>query len=282
MKPVLSVILFASLTSTAVVALAAGSTPARPVRDPAASQSMDSRVEALLAMPAADRRAHLKSLNPEQRRGLWMQVKRAQFDRKGITPKGPDAYAEAKAREPKSPQFKASQRAVGTITYDSGAFSNSFGNGSIIGNRFDTHTGMPVVASGTVSTVVAVVVPGSGFTTSSAGFVLEGPQTGGGGAFAIFSSFTTATGSASTVTFSGIGANYTGSSFFVLFGDFSNSFIPAFGTGTTMGQGHHAVAGVTGGMGPNVTAINPIPGMNAFIRASGNLVPVELMKFDIS
>jgi hypothetical protein len=111
--------------------------------------------------------------------------------------------------------------------------------------------------------------------------VLLGPQTGGGGAMAIFSSFTGATGATDTVTFAGIGASYTGSSFFVLFGDFSNSYVPVFGAGTANGQGHHGVAGYTGGMGPNITAVGDLGGsLNSFVRATGNIVPVELMSFD--
>jgi hypothetical protein len=159
----------------------------------------------------------------------------------------------------------------------------TFGGGAIIGNRFDTHVGDAVLASGTVSTIVGVVMPGAAVTTSSAGFVLEGPQTVGGGAFAIFSTFTTGlTASTETVSFTGIGAPYTGSSFLVLFGDFATGYVPAFGSGTTMGQGHHGIVGYTGGMGPNITSTFDFGGtLNGLIRASGNLLPVELLSFEV-
>ncbi|MCA1779058.1 MAG: hypothetical protein LC637_06670, partial [Xanthomonadaceae bacterium] len=177
----------------------------------------------------------------------------------------------------------AANRAVGTITYDDGVSTTTFGGGAIIGNRFDTHTGVPVLASGTISQVQAVVVQGPAFTSSSAGFVIEGPQTAGGGAMAVFSTFTTGlTGTTNTVTFSGLGVNYPGSSFFVLFGDFANVYVPAFGTGTTNGQGHHGVVGYTGGMGPNITSTFDFgQTLNSLVRASGNILPVELIEYGV-
>lgn len=252
---------------------------------PGGNDSADSRAElvnTLLAMSPESRRAYLKKMDPSERKGLWFQVIKEKTARKGITPK-PGRYQTAGNNKNASGKLKTKEhkRAVGTITYDTNTATTSFGSGSIIGNRFDTHTGIPVLANGSVNTVQAVVLPGSGQTTSSAGFVLLGPQTTMGGALAIFSTFTSATGTVDTVTFSGIGQAYTGSSFFVLFGDFSNSYIPAFGPGTTMGQGHHGVAGDTGGMGPNITAVNPISGLNALIRATGDVVPVELMNFEV-
>lgn len=247
------------------------------------SAAIDAQVESLLAMPAAERRDHLKSLAPEGRRGLWIALKRAQVERRGAQSKSAGVYSSGGfALDPGVAGSVSMPRAVGSIRYDSDFPTTGFGGGAIVGNRFDTHTGIPVLASGTVSTVVALVVPGPAQTTSSAGFVLEGPQTGGGGAMAIFSSFTVASGVIDTVSFTGIGASYTGSSFFVLFGDFANSYIPVFGTASTLGQGHHGVVGYTGGMGPNITGtFNFGNALNAFIRASGNIVPVELMKFDV-
>lgn len=245
--------------------------------------TVDSRVEALLEMEPDARRAHLKAMDPAERRGLWFEVKREQVRRRGGT--GARAGRDALApdhRDAADVRTPATKRAVGTIAYHSGMPTLDFGGNTIIGNRFDTHTGIPVLASGTVSTVQAVVVPGSAQTSSSAGFVLLGPQTGGGGAMAIFSTFTGATGTQDTVTFAGIGASYTGSSFFVLFGDFEASYLLAFGTASTLGQGHHGVNGITGGMGPNITATSPLTGVNGFINATGNIVPVELMSFEVN
>jgi hypothetical protein len=242
----------------------------------------DARVDSLLAMPAAQRRAELRKMAPEERRGLWMALKRTQLQRRGAPSR--KNYREMPRRALHPQRAVASPQSVGTIKYDSGAFSTGFGGGAIVGNHFNTHTGIPVLASGTVSTVQAVVEQGTNFTqtTSNAGFVLLGPQTGGGGAMAIASNFTTATGTTDTLTFTGLAANYTGSSFYVLFGDFASSYIPVFGTGTTNGQGHHGVVGYTGGMGPNITGTFNLGGtLNGFVRSTGNIVPVELMSFDV-
>lgn len=244
-----------------------------------------SRVADLKAMSSADRRAALKGMSQEERRGLWFELKKSEWEEKNVEAAQKGFYRDAVARpaaDTAGNARNASTRAVGSITYDDGVITTSFGGGAIIGNRFNTHTGVPVLASGTVSTVVGVVIPGPAQTTNSAGFVIEGPQTVSGGAFAIFSSFTTASGATDTVTFSGIGANYTGSSFFVLFGDFANSYVPAFGTGTTNGQGHHGVVGYTGGMGPNITSTFDFGGtLNGLVRAGGNILPVELMKYGV-
>lgn len=258
-------------------------------------------VNRIAGLSPADRRAELKAMSPHDRRGLWFAVMTEVRANKGsISAKqegGGQAkpYAsrfgksEASAKPARSARVQgpagtgldkraARPKAVGTIQYDDNVGNTTFGGGAIIGNRFDTYQGDPVLASGSVTNVQAVVVQGPAFTTSSAGFVLLGPQTVGGGAFAIFSSFTGATGVTDTVEFTGIGANYTGSSFFVLFGDFANSYVPAFGTGTNLGQGHHGVVGYTGGMGPNITGTFDFGGaLNALVRTSGNILPVELM-----
>jgi hypothetical protein len=241
-------------------------------------QALQQRIADLRAMSRADRHAELKSMTPEERRGLWIQLKKDQATNRGVNPEDYSSMSGFEVTQT-PPELN---KAMGTIAYDSGFPSTGFGGGALVGNRFDSHTGIPVLTSGTVSTIQALVVPGPAPTGSSAGFVLLGPQTGGGGAFAIFSSFTTASGVIDTVSFTGIGANYTGSSFFVLFGDFASSFIPVFGTATTLGQGHHGVVGYTGGMGPNITGTFDFGGaLNAFIRATGNIVPVELMAFDV-
>lgn len=245
----------------------------------------DEQIQQLIAMNGPDRRAYLRALPVGQRGDLWMAMKRMKTGKSSI--KGSGSYKD-KANKT-SNQDKAVATAnptpsgsVGTIKYDQGAFSTSFGGGALVGNRFDTHTGIPVVASATVSTVEAVVVPGSANTTSSAGFVLLGPQTVGGGANAIFSSFTGASGATDTISFPGIAANYAGASFFVLFGDFASSYVPVFGSGTTNGQGHHGVVGYTGGSGPNITGTFDFGGaLNAFVRAGGNVLPVELMNWTV-
>lgn len=241
-------------------------------------------VEELLLLSREERRAVLESLDPDDRLGLWMQVKQAEH--------GDSEPAEFPLvgfpldvggwKVDGKPRTKA---VVGTITYDSGLPNVAFAPGapSLPGNRFNTHTGLPVCNPGTVSTVQALVVPGPGAgSMASAGFVLLGPQTGGGAAMALFSTFGPATGLIDSVTFAGMGATYTGSEFFVLFGAFSSSFVPAFGPGTNLGQGHHGVIGNTGAMGPNITTTSAFgTPLNGFIRATGTIVPVELMTFEV-
>ncbi len=238
------------------------------------------QIAELVSMSAADRRATLKSMSQEERNGLWFKVRKAIQNQRAnstdIQPKGGVIVPPT--------AFNPSIQAVGTISYDSGFASTAFGDGnSLPGNRFDTHTGIPVFTSGTVATVVAQVVRGPANTTSSAGFVLIGETVGADPApfKAIFSTFGVATGVIDTVSFAGINATYTGNNFTVLFGDFASVYVPVFGTGTTLAQGHHGVDGFTGGMGPNMTSITPLPGLNAFIRASGDIVPVELMNFEV-
>lgn len=250
-------------------------------------EMVQARVQELSALSPAERRAELKKMTAEERREVWFELKKQQAVANGQTPPARGTGFEARpftgpAGTGNGQGGDGPSRLVGAIQYDDGVITTSFGGGAIVGNRFDTALGNPILASGTISTVVGVVVPGPAFTTNSAGFVIEGPQTVGGGAMAIFSTFTPATGTVDTVTFAGLGVNYTGSSFMVLFGDFANSFIPAFGTGTTNGQGHHGIVGFTGGMGPNITAVSDLGGtLNGLIRVTGNVLPVELLSFDV-
>lgn len=242
-------------------------------------------VDRLLAMSLDERRAALKAMPAEERSEVWFAVKREQANRRGSNPVGFYRAAEvsgAKNKEDAARPIPIAGKAVGTITYDDGVITNSFGGGAIIGNRFDTHTGIPVFASGQVSTVQAVVVQGPAFTTSSVGVIVLGPQTGGGGANAIFNTTVTASGTTDTITVTGIGASYTGSSFFAVISDFASGYVPAFGTGTNLGQGGHGMVGYTGGMFPNFTSTFDFGGaLNGLVRATGNIVPVELMQFTV-
>jgi len=280
-----NVVLLCCLTLALVVGL-----PSLRAQNAPVTPSVKAKVQELVKLAPEARRAELQKLSKEERRALWFELKREQANGAKALKKGAAVatYRNAKnaAKAPGAavkPKVAPPQKLVGTIQYDDGVITNNFGGGAIIGNRFDTAVGNPVLTSGTVSTVVAVVQAQSSNTTSSAGFVLEGPQTGGGGAFAIFSTFTNGlTATTETVTYSGIGAGYTGSSFFVLFGDFASVYVPAFGTGSTQSQGHHGVVGYTGGMGPNITSTFDFGGaLNGLVRVTGNVLPVELMSFDV-
>ena len=277
---VLILVLIVACLATALIAQAEskGSESSDP--------SIAAKIESLLAMPAKERRAYLKALAPDERRGLWMKVKQAQVKSRG----GEKAvYKDLEGFEVDGPGFKSAgslptKAAVGTVVYDSGFPERAFGGGQLVGNHFNTHTGIPMCNPGTISTVQAIVVPGQINTTSSAGFVILGPQTtvmASGGAPALFSTFTGASGVIDSVAFAGLGVTYTGSDFFVVFGDFASAYIPVVGTGTNLGQGGHAVVGYTGGVTTSVTrTFNFGQVYNSFVRVTGVIVPVELMTFD--
>lgn len=251
------------------------------------SKPTNEQIQQLIAMSGPDRRAYLKAMPVGQRGELWMAMKRMKSGKAAI--KGSSAYKQGNKSSTTKQLASANSRQGAqpnggpiTIQYDQGNFSTSFGGGAIVGNRFDTRTGNPILASGTVDTVEAVVVPGASVSSSSAGFVMLGPQTTGGGANAIYSSFTAASGSTDTISFPSMGASYTGASFFVLFGDFASSYVPVFGTETVNGQGHHGVVGYTGGTGPNITGTFDFGGtLNAFVRAGGTSLPVELTNWGV-
>lgn len=147
----------------------------------------------------------------------------------------------------------AGSPAPGTIRYGGGVVALNFGGDSRVGNRFDIHPdGVDVTASGTVDTIVAVVVPGPALTTGSADSTTD------------------------TVTFIGIGASDTGNSVSVLFGEFASSYLRAMGSVTTNMQGHHRILGSTGGMGPTITGtFDSCASLNDLIRTTGNILPVE-------
>lgn len=172
--------------------------------------------------------------------------------------------------------------ADGTVQYDDGNPTTDFGGGAIVGNRFNTNTGVPVLLSGTVDTIQAVVVPGAVGTNAQAVIHLYGAQTAGGGATGLFSTTVTGlTGAQATVTVTP-NIQYTGSSFLVLLDDDASGYIPSFGTGTNLGQGHHGLVGYTGGQYPDIASTfnfgNTLTGL---IRASGNFLPVELLDFSV-
>lgn len=245
------------------------------------TQFSQAEIARLAELDPAQRRAELRAMDPDERRGLWFAVMSKLRSDRGISGPGRGSYRAAVPAGGNgslalpSPTAPAGAAQQGQIQYDSGPFTITFGGGAIIGNRFNTADGQ-AIQNATVTAVQAVVVPGPANTTSSAGFVLLGPQTGGGGAMAIFSSFTAAAGATDTVDFS-LNESVPGS-YFVLFGDFAESYVPAFGPGTAQGQGRHGVVGYTGGMGPNITSTFDFGGnFNGFVRSSGNIVPVELL-----
>jgi len=279
----MNVVLLGSLALALAVGL-----PALRAQDTPANAGAKAKVQELAKLSPEARRAELKKMTREERRAVWFELKRERTGGQKALKKGEGAAIyrntpKARVAGAVKPKVEPPAKLVGSIVYDDGTGSTTFGGGAIIGNRFDTAVGDPLLTSGTISTVVGVVAQGPAFSSSSAGFVIEGPQTGGGGAMAIFSTFTgIVTGTTDTVTFSGLGVNYPGSSFYVLFGDFASIYVPVFDSGTTQSQGHHGVVGYTGGMGPNITSTFDFGNaLNALVRVTGNVLPVELMSFDV-
>jgi hypothetical protein len=236
-------------------------------------------VTALRSRKGTVRHAVFTDTGARARQSSIVQVKQVKRRKRGVAKRGSGNYRGG--GYPVAARLGVTN-AIGTITYDDGLGSTSFGGGAIIGNRFNTHTGIPVLASGTVSMVQAVVVPGGSQTNSSVAVVVLGPQTGGGGAAALFHTTVNVSGPIATVNVGGIGAHYAGNSFFAVISDFPSGYIPVFGTGTNLGQGHHGMVGYTGGMFPNITGTFNFGGsLNGIVRARGNIVPVELMKFEV-
>ena len=172
-------LVLATATLLGCASLSAG---AQTASGPGTSEQID----ALLAMAPADRRTYLKGLGRKERLGLWGQLKRTQKLRKGLAPKARGSGMQPHPLSAGQRHALSSERAanvsplgaaVGTIVYDKDFPSVTFGNGSLVGNRFNTHTGIQIPTSGTLSTVQALVVPGTAATSNSAGFVVLGPQT---------------------------------------------------------------------------------------------------------
>lgn len=244
----------------------------------------------LKTLTAAEKKSHQQAfwkVRAEFRQTLIREgFEVAPLEAKAITAEVKKALAES----PGEPEDAASEgdvaEAAGSIVYDSGVFTTSFGGGAIIGNRFDTALGQPILPNGTVETVSAVVVPGPAHNSDVAGYVILGPLDAGGGAVALDSGQTSGlTAATETVAFTNLGVQYVGNSFLVLFRDFANEYVPAFGNGTNNGQGFHGIVGYTGGQGPNITGNFDFGNaLNGLVRASGNIVnpiPVELMKFEV-
>lgn len=167
----------------------------------------------------------------------------------------------------------AKARAAGTIAYDNGvatALPNVTSHSW--GNQFNTQNSDPVFASGSVSKLTFFMDAGAGTdnvfasvfgpVAGTAAPVLTSPSVplnGGPGAW-------------NTHTFTTPIA-YTGASFLAGIWYFGDTI--ALGAGTTNGQGHHGmhINDIAG------TGFVSLGTLNALMRASGNIVPVELMSF---
>jgi hypothetical protein len=193
----------------------------------------------------------------------------------------PDAFnSTARGAEVKglpSPIFAGgspANRAVGTIQYDNGVLTAIPGVTSLCyGNRFNTAAGNPLTASGTITQL-------SWFMTSGAGtdsvFISYFDQLAGTAANVITSVSVPAPNPGGFNT-RATAVNYVGNTFLAGVWYVANDAV-GLGTGTTGGQGDHAMV-INDIVG---TGYQSLAGFNGLVRASGNvIIPVELTGFEI-
>lgn len=184
----------------------------------------------------------------------------------------------SRARKPVEGRASAGKRAFGTVQYDDGEVDGiSFVFSYTIGNQFNTVNGAALIPN-TVSTVTFYL---ASLTGTSAWVSFYGPVNG-----------TTAPVLLSTpVGGLGLGFNTVGFSPAVdvsggssFLGGIWNLYSPFFGTGdgvglddsTVNGQGYHGIA-INDIFG---TDFYTLGSNNAIFRATGDIVPVELMDFE--
>lgn len=179
--------------------------------------------------------------------------------------------------EPIATEPKAT-RAIGTITYDDGivtAFPTT--TSYCYGNRFNTFTGNPAMANGVVNTLSFFMASGAG--TDNVFVSVYGPvnTTAGTAPFIDDHSVVLTAGSnAWNVAVLPTAASYTGASFLAGVWYVAGDTV-GLGSGTVGGQGHHGmiINDVVG------TGYMPLPTVNALVRPTGDILPVELMSFTI-
>ncbi len=168
---------------------------------------------------------------------------------------------------------------LGTITYDDGvvnAVPSAGVSGYSVGNWFNTATGAPVLASGTVTQMTFFMVTGAG--TDSVFISLYGAPSGTTAPFVDDQSVPLNNGSGAFNTAPFAPPNvYPGASFLAGVWYVAGDTV-GLGDGTVNGQGWHAMAinDITG------TDFQTIQALNALLSATGNvLIPVELMGFSV-
>ena len=177
---------------------------------------------------------------------------------------------------PAGRQARPPIKALGSITYHSGALGTCCQNSFCVGNQFDTGGGLPVLMSGSVTMATFDMISVGG----TAAFVSFFDQQAGTTANAIDSASKggLATG-LNTITWGGGGTTntYVGSSFLMGVWQF-NTDVPAVASGTVGGAGFHGMSindiVATGFVRPGT--------FNAAFTATGDiLTPVELLNFEL-
>jgi hypothetical protein len=167
---------------------------------------------------------------------------------------------------------------VGTITYDTGVnagFPPDTG-AIVVGNRFNSALGGPLLMTGMVT--MAVIFPQNGGNNS---FTFFGPPNGAGSATQIgaIQVANMLAGVFNTVAVTGItvGPDFLGA----FYGQFGGTpGLVGLDSNQVNGQGFHAFQATTAL--PQITMFAPIANRNAMYRVVGDvLTPVELMNFKI-
>ncbi len=162
---------------------------------------------------------------------------------------------------------------VGTITYDDGVVTAVPSMSSFsYGNQFDTQNGAPVFASGTIT-------QGSFFMITAAGsdavfWSVFGPVVGTAAPVITSLSVPSNGGAFNTVTGSW---SYTGPSFLAGVWYIGGDTV-GLGSGTAGGQGDHGMV-INDLLG---TGFQTLQGLNALVRTTGTIIPVELQSFSIA
>ena len=173
---------------------------------------------------------------------------------------------------------------IGTVTYDTGVNagfhpdSPSAAQNRIVGNRFNSALGGPLLMTGMVSFLT--VFPANNGPQSVS---LVAPPTTMGTAMVL--DFVTAplvAGGFNSVPFQPaitVGPDFLGM-FLGTFGTAHAAGLLGMSDMATMGQGYHAVQGFY--FAQMASMIEVVPNRNAMLRATGDiLVPVELLGFEI-
>jgi len=164
-------------------------------------------------------------------------------------------------------------RAIGTITYDDGTVTAVPVNSSFCyGNQFNTWSGNAVMASGSV-TALDIYMAGMGGT---AAFVSILGPVGAGTSAAVLTSFSTPLAIGWNAVVPASPVNYVGSSFLAGVWYFGGDSV-GLGSGTVAGQGGHGMY-INDISGTGFVALSSV---NALVRASGDVLPVELMTFTV-
>jgi len=240
----------------------------------AAESRLDAFIGRLKGADVATRRQVMKALTAAERKALHAEYKALPAEGKKVVN---DALGRGKAG---GRGGKATKGGIGTVQYDGGIVHNFRDNtNDVAGNRFNTGFGNPH----TISVVTFQQVGTFGFTPIR---VYGAPA----GTVAPVLAGTTFSGLPIGVPVTWNLPDITGHNGTFLAGEsqsgssdtISTTFVAIAVDVVDAGQGFHGMTINIGGSGfnPNATVFPGVP-YNAFMRATGNNLPVELMNFDV-